>query len=428
LEHADPRPAQQPRSRALARRFPQLFLLLGVVGPGLIAANAGNDAGGIATYSAAGARYGYQLLWVMVVITVALIVVQEMCARLGAVTGMGFSDLVREHFGVRLTAAVVLALLLANFGILFTEFVGIGAAAGLMHVPRLLAVPLAAAILWTLVVLGSYKVVERVLLAMALVFIAYPIAAVLAHPQWGSVARGLVVPSVPRSSEGVLLVVALIGTTITPYMQLYLQSSVAEKAVRPEDYGYQQVDVVAGSLFSNFISVVIMVATGATLFAAGVSVETASEAARALDPIAGSFSSYLFAVGLLGACLLAAPVLALTSAYSVTEAVGLEKGVSQDFREAPTFMGLFTGMFITAAGLALIPGIPFTSTLIVVQVLNGMALPIVLVSLLRLTNDRDLMGDRVNTRAFNVIGVATTAVVVSLSVLLVIVTMVQLFA
>jgi Mn2+/Fe2+ NRAMP family transporter len=363
----------------------------------------------------------------MVVITVALIVVQEMCARLGAVTGMGFSDLVRERFGLRLTSSVVLALLLANFGILFTEFVGIGAAAGLFHVPRLAAIPVAAVLLWTLIVFGSFKVVERAFLAMALVFVAYPIAAVLAHPDWASVAHGLVVPAVPRSGGGVQLVIALIGTTITPYMQLYLTSSVAEKAVRPEDYGYQQLDVVAGSLFSNFVSVTIMVATAATLYATGVSVNTASDAARALEPVAGSLSSYLFAIGLLGACLLAAPVLALTSSYSVTEAIGLEKGVSRNFRQAPAFMGLFTGMIVAAAGLALLPGIPFTSTLLLVQILNGMALPVVLLSLLRLTNDRDLMRDRTNTRAFNVIGYTTAGVVISLSLLLVVITVVQLF-
>jgi Mn2+/Fe2+ NRAMP family transporter len=420
LTPADPHAAPQPRRRAFARRFPRIVLLFGILGPGLIAANAGNDAGGIATYSAAGARYGYQLLWVLIVILVALVVVQEMCARLGSVTGMGFSDLVRERFGVRMTSFVVLALLVANLGTAFSEFVGVGAAAELLGVPRLIAVPVAAVILWTLVVFGSYKIVERVFLAMALVFVAYPIAAVLAHPAWGSVGHGLLVPTVPRSFGGVQLIIAIIGTTITPYMQLYLQSSVAEKAVRPEDYVYERIDVIAGSLFANLVALAIIVATAATLYGRGVPVDSAAQAARALEPVAGSAAKYLFAVGLLGACLLAAPVLALTSAYSVTEAIGVEKGVSQDFRRAPVFMGLFTGMIVVAAGFALLPGIPFTSTLLVIQVLDALVLPVVLFSLLRLTNDRELMGDRANTPLFNIIGVATAAVVISLSTLLVV--------
>ncbi len=418
---------QPARPRRLARRFPKLFLLLGILGPGLIAANAGNDAGGIATYSAAGARYGYQLLWVLIIILVALIVVQEMCARLGSVTGMGFSDLVRERFGVRMTTFVVVALLVANLGTTFSEFVGIGAAAQLLHVPRLLAIPISAALLWSLVVFGSYKVVERAFLAMALVFVAYPVAAILAHPAWGSVGHGLVVPSVPRTFGGVQIVVAIIGTTITPYMQLYLTSSVAEKAVRKEDYVYEQIDVVAGSLFANVVALAIMVATAATLYNTGVPIDSASSAAKALEPVAGPVAEYLFAVGLLGACLLAAPVLALTSAYSVTEAIGLEKGVSQDFRRAPVFMGLFTGMLVLSMALALLPGIPFTSTLLVIQILDAMVLPVVLFSLLRLTNDRGLMGARANTPLLNVIGVATAAVVIALSLALVAMTVVRPF-
>jgi Mn2+/Fe2+ NRAMP family transporter len=355
---------------------------------------------------------------VLIVILVALIVVQEMCARLGSVTGMGFSDLVRERFGIRMTSFVVLALLIANLGTTFSEFVGIGAAAELLSVPRLVAIPVAAVLLWSLVVFGSYKIVERAFLAMALVFVAYPVAAVLAHPHWASVAHGLFVPTVPRTFGGTQLVVAIIGTTITPYMQLYLQSTVAEKAVRPEDYVYERIDVIAGSLFANLVALAIMVATAATLFDRGIAVNGASDAARALEPVAGSLAEYLFAVGLLGACLLAAPVLALTSAYSVTEAIGLEKGVSQDFRRAPVFMGLFTGMIFVSMAAALVPGIPFTSTLLLIQIVDAMVLPVVLFCLLRLTNDRELMGNRANSRFFNVVGVTTVVVVISLSVIL----------
>lgn len=358
----------------------------------------------------------------IIVITVSLIVIQEMCARLGSITGMGFTDLVRERFGVRTTAFVVVALLIANFGTSFSEFVGIGAAGELLHVPRLVAIPAGAVVLWVLVVFGSFKIVERAFLLMSLAFLSYPIAALLAHPDWGSIGQGLVVPKIPQSSGALAVVIALIGTTITPYMQLYLQSTVAEKAVRPDDYVYEQIDVVAGSFFSNFVALAIMVATAAALFSNGIEVNSASEAAKALEPFAGSLSETLFAVGLLGACLLAAPVLALTTAYSVTEALGLEKGVSQDFRRAPAFMGLFTGMLFVSMLLALLPGIPFTSTLLVIQIIDAMALPVVIFSLLRLTNDRELMGDRANTRAFNIIGGVSAAIIILLSVVLVVVT------
>jgi Mn2+/Fe2+ NRAMP family transporter len=358
------------------------------------------------------------LLWVIPVTLVALIVVQEMCARLGAVTGMGFTDLVREHFGLRWTAFVVLALLVANLGTAFSEFVGIGAAGDLLHAPRLLTVPLAAALLWVLIVFGSYKVVERVFLLMSLVFIAYPVSAILAHPHWGAVGAGFA-PSVPQTSGGLVIIVAIIGTTITPYMQLYLTSSVAEKNVRPEDFVYERIDVISGSVFAMVVAAAIMIATAAALHTHGISVSSAQDAARALDPVAGSAAEALFAVGLLGACLLAAPVLALTSAYSVAEALGLEKGVSQDFRDAPLFMGLFTGILVISAGLAMIPGIPFTSTLLVIQIIDGVVLPVVVLSLLRLTNDRDLMGGRTNGVVFNAIGVVTAVVVSALSLLLI---------
>ncbi len=363
----------------------------------------------------------------MLIILVALIVVQEMCARLGSVTGMGFSELVRERFGIRLTSFVVLALLVANFGTAFSEFVGIGAAAELLGVSKLLAIPIGAALLWTLVVFGSYKIVERVFLAMALVFLAYPIAAVLGHPDWSGVAHGLLVPSVPQSGGGIKIIIALIGTTVTPYMQLYLQSSVAEKAVRPEDYVYERIDVVAGSVFANFVAVTIMIATAAALFHEGIRVEDASDAAQALEPVAGSAATVLFAVGLLGACMLAAPVLALTTSYSVTEAIGLEKGVSQTFSRAPVFIGLFSGIIFCSAALALAPGIPFTSTLIAIQLINAAVLPVVIFSLLRLTNDRELMGARANGPAFNVIALVTAGVVIGLSLILLAITVAAFF-
>jgi len=333
---------------------------------------------------------------------------------------MGLSDLVREHFGVRSTAFVVTALLVANLGTSFSEFVGIGAAADLLHIPRLLAVPASAILIWFLIVAGSFKTVERAFIVVSLAFLAYPIAALLSHPAWPTIGRDLVIPRTENSFGGIQVVMALIGTTITPYMQLYLQSSVAEKNVRPEELGYERIDVVTGTLFGNIISLTIIVATAAALFTNGTrDITSAADAARALEPVAGSGAELLFAFGLLGACLLAAPVLALTSAYTVTEAMGLPKGVSQDFRDAPVFMGLFTGVIAVSAGLAMIPRIPFTSTLVVIQIINGVVLPVVVLSLLRLTNDRELMGEYRNGVTFNVIGIVTAVVVSALSVILV---------
>lgn len=350
-----------------------------------------------------------------------------MAARLGSVSGVGFSDLVRERFGLRMAMFIVVALLLANFSVLFSEFVGIGAAADLLGVTHWLAVPAAAAVLWVLVVFGSYKVVERVFLTMALVFVAYPVAALLADPDWGAVTHGVFVPTVPRSTAGVQMLIAIIGTTITPYMQLFLQSSIAEKAVRAEDYIYERMDVILGSALAMFVASTIVVATAATLFEQGVPIETAEQAAQALEPVAGPLAETLFAVGLLGACLLAAPVLALTSAYSITEALGLEKGVSQEFRRAPVFMGMFTGMIVAGAAIALIPQIPFTNTLLVIQILNAFILPVVLISLLRLTNDRELMGARANSRAFNVVGFTMVGIVIALSTVMAIITIADQF-
>jgi NRAMP (natural resistance-associated macrophage protein)-like metal ion transporter len=385
---------------------------LAILGPGLIAAVAGDDAGGITTYSVVGATFGYELLWVLLLITLSLAVVQEMCGRLGAATGRGLLDLIRERFGIGWALLAMSVVLLANTSLIVTEFAGIGAAAELFGVSKYLAVPLSAALLWYLVIAGSYGRVERAFVVMSLVFLAYPVAAVLAQPAWGEVARGALVPSLRRDPAYLLLFVGLVGTTITPYMQLFQQSAVVEKGVARRHYGPERTDAYAGAIFSNVIAASIIIATGATLHAAGTTdIETAADAAQALRPVAGDAAQVLFAVGLLGASLLAAAVLPLATAYSVSETFGFRKGVSLDFRRARFFLSLFSALIVVGAVVALIPNVPLVALLVGIQVLNGILLPVMLVFILLLINDRRLTGDLTNTRLYNVLGWGTLAFV-----------------
>jgi NRAMP (natural resistance-associated macrophage protein)-like metal ion transporter len=390
---------------------------LAVIGPGVIAANAGNDAGGIATYASAGAEYGYNLLWTLIPLVIALGIVQETCARMGAVTGKGLSDLIREQFGVRWTVLVMLALLVANGGVTVSEFVGIAAATELFGVPRYVSVPLAAFAVWWLVVKGSYRRVERVFLLMSLVFLGYIVSAFLARPEWGAVARGLANPKIDFNAGYLFTVVALIGTTISPYMQVFVQSSVVEKGVTEEDYSLTRADVWTGTVFAIAVAFFIMVATAATLHAAGVRIESAEQAAGALEPLAGSYAKALFGVGLFGASMLAAAVLPLSTAYSISEALGFEKGVSRSFREAPIFLGIFTFLIAVGGLVAMIPGLPLFDVLLVTQVINGLLLPVLLVSILRLVNNRELMGAHTNGRVYNAASWLTAAAVSALSLL-----------
>ncbi len=401
------------------------FAFLAVLGPGLIAASAGNDAGGIATYASVGAEFGYTLLWAMVLITVGLAIVQEMAARMGAVTGKGFADLVREQFGIRSTAFVMATLVVANAGLIVSEFAGIGAASELFGVPRWVAIPPMAILLWALIQRGSYARVERAFLWLSLVFLAYPVAAVLSHPDWSAVGRDLVLPSVQLNSRYLTLFIAMVGTTITPYMQLYLQSAVAEKGGRV-DPAEARLDAYGGAIFSNTIAGLIIVATGATLFIAGQSVQTADDAARALEPLAGRAAPYLFGAGLFGASTLAAAVLPLATAYTVTEAFGFERGVSRTFREAPVFLGLFTGLLVVGAAVALLPGLKVIDLLVSTQVLNGLVLPVVLFSIVRLVNNRDVMARYTNGRVYNWLAWATVVFVAALSTLYLVITVLQL--
>ena len=400
------------RLRGLRRPPKGILRWLVILGPGLIAASAGNDAGGIATYSSTGAQYGYELIWVMLLITLSLSVVQEMCARLGAATGRGLLDLIRERFGIGWAVFAIGVILVGNGGLVVSEFVGIGAAMELFGLSKYLIVPVAAAFILYLVVLGNYPRVEKIFLLMTLVFFAYPIAAVLAHPHWGEVARGAFIPAIHKDPNYIFLLVALIGTTITPYMQLFQQSSVVERGGDRRRYGSERIDAYTGAIFSNLMSIFMIIATAATLHAVGQThIETAADAAKALEPVAGHFAGMIFAVGLLGASLLAAAVLPLATSYAVSEAFGFSKGVSLDFRRAPLFFGLFTALLLGGAAAALIPHLPVIKLLLWIQVLNGVLLPIILVFILLLINDERLTGELRNSRIYNVLGWATFSVI-----------------
>ena len=407
--------------RTVARRR-GLLAYIAILGPGMITANAGNDAGGIATFASVGAEFGYSLLWILIPIAISLGIVQEMCARMGAVTGKGLSDLIRERFGVRWTALIMLSLLIANAGVTVSEFVGIAAAAELFGVSRFITVPLAAILVWWLVAKGSYKKVEKAFLAMSVVFLGYIVSAFLSRPDWSAVAVGIVKPTFRLEHAFIFTLVAVIGTTISPYMQVYVQSSVVEKGVTPDNYKATKTDVWVGTIFAILIVFFIIVSTAATLHKAGIQITTAEDAAHALRPLAGRYAQSMFGLGLFGASMLAAGVLPLATAYSITEALGFEKGVSRSFREAPIFLGTFTFLVAFGAAIAVIPGLPLFRVLLVTQVINGLLLPFVLFAVLRLVNNRELMGAHVNGPLYNLAAWLTAIIVTALSVLYILMT------
>jgi NRAMP (natural resistance-associated macrophage protein)-like metal ion transporter len=400
------------------RRLRALGALLAFLGPGVITGAAGDDAGGIATYSSIGAQYGYSLLWVMVPITVALIVVQVQVARMGVVTGKGFAELIREEFGVKWTAFAMAVLLVANGTVAIAEFAGIGAAGELFGIPRAISVPLMAVVVWLIVVRASYTVAEKIFILLSTALLTYVGAALLARPDWSEVARSLVTPSFVPEASYLTTFVALVGTTITPYMLFYLQSSISDKGVRIADYASERTDVVLGSLLTTVIAVFIIVSTAATLYSEGVLVNTAQDAARALEPVAGPYAHVLFGLGLFGASMLAASVLPLSTAYAVCGAFGWERGVSRSWSEAPIFNGLYTALIAVAAAFVLIPTLPLIQVIVATQFLNGVLLPIVLIFVLRLVNDRELMGEYTNNTLFNVLSYGTTAILIAITIAL----------
>ena len=411
---ASPPPTgDQSKPRAVARRRPRWLLWLMILGPGLIAANAGNDAGGIETYASAGSEFGYRTLFVMALVTIALIIVQEMSARLGAHTGEGLMSLIREQFPLRLSAFAIVCLLIANLGLVVSEFAGIGAAFELFGVSRYLSIPIAALVIWAVVVLGNYGRAERVFLVLGLAFITYPIAAILGHPDWGQVVSNTFIPHMLHTKEFLFLVVALIGTTITPYMQLYQAAAVADRGVSPDEYRMVRIDTITGAVFANVISMAIIIATAAAIGGSGP-LNSAKEAAEALKPVAGAGAEVLFGVGLLGASALAAAVVPLATSYAVAEALGVERSVSRTFREAPLFMGLFTALVVVGAAVALLPG-NLIALLLNMQVVNGIITPIILTFILILANRRGVLGPAVNGPVFRRVAFVCVVVIAVLA-------------
>ena len=396
------------------------LLFLAVVGPGIITANVDNDAGGILTYSQAGAQYGFLLLWTMIPITLALIVVQEMSARMGAVTGKGLSDLIREEFGLRITFFMMLGILITNFGNVVTEFIGIATSLELFGLSRYITVPVCALIVWLIVVKGQYKSVEKVFLAASFFYITYIFAGTFAHPAWKEAMVATVkLPKLHAFSEQAYLfmVIGVVGTTIAPWMQFYLQSSVVEKGVTRRGLQASRWDVIVGCIFTDVVAWFIIVACAATLFVHGYrDIKYAADAAQALKPLAGQYAYILFAVGLFNASLFAASILPLSTAYTVCEGLGFESGVDKKFGEAPVFYWLYTLLIVAGGAVLLIPGLPLIKIAVLSQVVNGIVLPFVLLFMLLLINKKDLMGEHVNSHLFNVIAWATTVIMVGLSI------------
>ena len=398
----------------------RLLLFFAIVGPGFITANVDNDANGIFTYSQAGAQFGYTLLWTMIPITVALIVVQEMSARMGAVTGKGLSDLIREEFGLRITFLMMLGILITNFGNVVGEFIGIVGSMGLFGVSKYISVPICAVIVWLIAVKGQYKSVEKVFLAASFFYITYIFAGALAKPAWIEAIKVTIKPpqvAAFRQSAYLYMVIGVVGTTIAPWMQFYLQSSIVEKGVTRRQYKTSRLDVIVGCIFTDVVAWFIIIACAATLYVHGIhDIRDAADAAQALRPLAGDWAYILFALGLFNASLFAASILPLSTAYTVCEGLGLESGVERKFSEAPAFYWLYTALIAAGGAVVLIPGLPLIKIAVFSQVVNGAVLPFVLIFMLLLINKKELMGEYVNKRTFNIIAWATTVIMIGLTV------------
>jgi Mn2+/Fe2+ NRAMP family transporter len=398
----------------------RLLALFAIIGPGFITANVDNDPGGILTYSQAGAKYGYTLLWTLVPTTVALIVVQEMAARMGAITGKGLSDLIREEFGLRMTFFTMIVLGFADFGNIAAEFAGLASGMGVFGVSKLIAVTLGAALVWTVIVRGSYKPVERVLLIFSMIYFAYPVSAILAHPDWKAALTSTIVPQFNSDPGYLVMIVGLIGTTITPWMQFYLQASIVEKGVSKRNYGLSRIDVIFGCVVTDVIAFFIVVACAATIFHSDHrEITDVADAAKALAPFAGKFAAILFAVGLVNASLMSAAILPLATTYNICEGLGFESGIDHRFRDAPIFYGLYTALIVCGAGFVLIPGLPLLKVILISQVANGILLPFVLAFMLILINRERLMGEYKNGPWGNAIAGATSVIMVVLTIMLI---------
>jgi Mn2+/Fe2+ NRAMP family transporter len=397
----------------------RLLLLLSVVGPGIITANVDNDAGGITTYSVAGANFGNTLLWMLPLVLIALIIVQEMSARLGVATGKGLADLIRESMGVRATAVIIGIVLIANLANTVSEFAGVAASMEIFGVSKFIAVPLAAIAVWLLIVKANYKVVERIFLIASAIYLAYIASGFMAKPDWAVVAKDFVTPRFPLQLGYVTIFVTAIGTTIAPWMQFYQQASIVDKGIKPADYAYERIDVIVGSIFAVVVAGFIIIACSSTIHAAGKDVQTAKDAALALAPLAGKYASVLFALGLLNASVFSAAILPLSTAYVVCEAFGWESGVDKSFSEAPIFFGTYTALIVVGASIILLPIPSLVQAMMASQTLNGVVLPVILIVMLRLINDKRLMGKFVNGRFLNIVSWTVVIILIVLTVILI---------
>jgi Mn2+/Fe2+ NRAMP family transporter len=396
--------------------FLSFIIFLSVMGPGIITANVDNDAGGITTYSLAGAQFGYNLLWTFIPMIIALAVIQEMGVRMGIVSGKGLADLIREKVGIKFTFLMMIALLLANFGNVLAEFSGIAVSAGIFGVPRLVALPAAALFVWLLVVKGTYKSVEKVFLLASSLYLSYIVAGFLAQPDWGLAAKSVIAPQISLSTAYITMVIGMVGTTIAPWMMFYIQSSVVEKGISLKNLKYSKVDAIFGAIVVNIVAFFIVLACAATIHTNGIQVNNVADVSNALVPLAGQYASILFAFGFLNASLFAASILPLSTAYYICESLGFEAGVSKGFREAPVFHGLYLGLIILAVIIILIPSVPLLTILFLSQVANGLLLPFVLILMLLIINDKRVMGEYVNSKLFNFIAIATVVIVMALSI------------
>lgn len=402
----------------LTKRSRNFFFILSIIGPGLITVNAGNDAGGIATYATVGASYGYKMLWGLIIITFSLAIIQEMNARMAVVTGKGLSDLIRERFGVKWTFLAMVILFIANFGVVLGDFAGIAASMELFGVSKYISVPIVAIAIWLLVTKGSYDRVEKVFLLFTFVFFGYIFSAIMAKPDWGVVAKSIITPSFPLNTGFVLTFIGMIGTTITPYMQFYLQSSIVDKKLQMKDYKYEKLDVYLGSFWGNAVAFFIIVCTAATLYKSGITITSASQAASALKPLAGDYAFILFGAGLFGASVLAASVIPLSTSYAICEAFGWESGVDCEYKEAPAFFGIYTFIIVIGALLILIPGLSLMKLIIMTQQIAGMLCPVILTFMIILVNDKTIMNKYVNTKIQNFISIITVVFIIALSLIL----------
>jgi Mn2+/Fe2+ NRAMP family transporter len=404
----------------------RFIFFLGIIGPGIITANVDNDAGGIATYSLAGAHYGYTLLWSLLPITLLLIMVQEMVARMGVVTGKGLSDLIREEFGVRTTLLMMLALLVTNLGNTMAEFAGLAASLEIFGISKYFSVPIGGFLVWWLVVKGSYRIVEKIFLAACVIYTSYLISGFMAKPDWKGVFSETVWPSFHWSQDYLVMLVGVVGTTIAPWMQFYQQSAVVEKGIPIEQYWLARWDVIFGCLFAVLVAFFIVICCGATLHLHRIEIRTAEDAAVALAPLAGKYASGLFALGLANASLFAASILPLSTAFYICEALGWEAGVNKTFKEAPQFMWLYTGMIVIGGAIILIPKVPLIMIMLLSQVLNGILLPFVLIFILMLINKKKIMGRHVNGRFYNGVSWMAVGILIGITLLLIWTTLTQI--